>query len=85
MDAEHPALVISDITMPDGDGLEVTRHAGKQSPKIPVILVTAYHTPEIARNARQAGASAYLRKPFPNAELIAIVKTLLDKAKDGKV
>jgi DNA-binding response OmpR family regulator len=85
MDSEHPALVVSDITMPDGDGFEVARHAGKHSPKIPVILMTAYHTPEIARNARQAGAAAYLRKPFPNAELIATVKTLLGKDGSGKV
>jgi DNA-binding NtrC family response regulator len=85
MDAEHPALVVSDITMPDGDGLEVARHASKQSPKIPVILMTAYHTPEIARNAQQAGAAAYLRKPFPNADLIATVKKLLGKAEGGKV
>ena len=85
MDSEHPALVVSDITMPDGDGFEVARHAGKKSPKIPVILMTAYHTPEIARHAQQAGAVAYLRKPFPNAELIAAVKTLLGKDGSGKV
>jgi DNA-binding response OmpR family regulator len=85
IDSEGPALVISDITMPDGDGFEVARHAGKKSPKIPVVLMTAYHTPEIARNVRQVGAAAYLRKPFPNAELIATVKTLLGRNGTGKV
>ncbi|HTQ23656.1 MAG TPA: response regulator [Candidatus Binataceae bacterium] len=84
MDSERPALVVSDITMPDSDGFEMARHASKKSPKIPVVLMTAYHTPEIARNVQQAGAAGYLRKPFPNAELIAIVKMLLRQHVNGK-
>lgn len=84
IDSERPALVISDITMPDSDGFEVARHASKNSPKIPVVLMTAYHTPEIARNVEHAGAAGYLRKPFPNAELIATVKMILGQHVDGK-
>lgn len=85
MDSEHPALVVSDITMPNGDGFDVARHADKKSPKIPVVLMTAYHTPEIARNVQQAGAAAYLRKPFPIAELIATVKMILGRDGHAKV
>ncbi len=82
IDSEGPALIVSDITLLTSDGLEIVRYAHQKSPEIPVVLMTAYHTPDIARIARAAGAAAYLRKPFPNAELIATVKSLLDG--DGK-
>ncbi|HVA39976.1 MAG TPA: response regulator [Candidatus Binataceae bacterium] len=82
IDSERPALIISDITMPTKDGFEIARYVRQKSPEIPVVLMTAYHTPDIARNAQVAGAKAYLRKPFPNAELILTVKTLLGR--DGK-
>ena len=83
IDSERPALVVSDITLPASDGFEIARYVHRRSPDIPVILMTGYHTPDIARNAHAAGAAAYLRKPFPNAELISTVKTLLGG--DGKV
>lgn len=76
-DSEHPALVLSDITMPGGDGFEIARYVRGKSPATPVILMTAYHTPEVARDARMAGASAYLRKPFANKDLIAVIESLL--------
>ena len=83
IDSEHPALVVSDITMPTSDGFEIARYVRQKSPDIPVILMSAYHTPEIARNAQAVGAKAYLRKPFPNAELISTVKLLLGRDGNG--
>jgi len=78
-DSERPALVISDITLHTSNGFEIARYVHRKSPEIPVVLMTAYHTPDIARNALAAGAAAYLRKPFLNAELVSIVKSLLDR------
>jgi CheY-like chemotaxis protein len=83
IDSERPALVVSDITLPISDGFEIARHARQKSPEIPVVLMTAYHTPDIARDAQAAGAAAYLRKPFPNTDLVATVKSLLGG--DGKI
>ena len=80
IDSERPALVVADITLPTSDGFEIARYVRQSSPEIPVILMTAYHTPDIARDAQVAGAAAYLRKPFPNADLIATVKSLLGEA-----
>ena len=79
IDSERPALIVADITLPTSDGFQIARYVRQKSPEIPVILMTAYHTPDIARDAQAAGA-AYLRKPFPNADLIATVKSLLDGA-----
>lgn len=83
IDSELPALIVSDITLPISDGFEIARYARRKSPEIQVVLMTAYHTPDIARDAQAAGAAAYLRKPFPNTDLIAAVKSLLGA--DGKV
>jgi CheY-like chemotaxis protein len=80
IDSERPALVVSDICLHTSDGFEIARYVRQKSPEIPVVLMTAYHTPDIARDAQAAGAAAYLRKPFPNADLIATVKSLLDGA-----
>jgi DNA-binding NtrC family response regulator len=82
IDSERPALVVSDVTLHTSDGFEIARYAHQKSPEIPVVLMTAYHTPDLARNAHAAGAAAYLRKPFPNAELVSTVKSLLGG--DGK-
>jgi DNA-binding response OmpR family regulator len=82
IDSERPALIISDINLSASDGFEITRYVHRKSPEIPVVLMTAYHTPDMARSALASGASAYLHKPFPNAELISTVKTLLGR--DGK-
>ena len=79
IDSEHPALVISDISLPVSDGFEIVRYIHQRSPEVPVVLMTAYHTPAVARRAHAAGAAAYLRKPFPNAELISTVQMLLGK------
>lgn len=82
IDSERPALVVSDITLHNSDGFEIARYVHQKSLKIPVVLMTAYHMPDMALSAHAAGAAAYLRKPFPNAELVSIVKSLLDG--DGK-
>jgi DNA-binding NtrC family response regulator len=82
IDSEQPALVISDINLSAGDGLEIARYVHRKSADIPVVLMTAYHTPDLARSAHAAGAAAYLHKPFPNAELISTVKKLLGR--DGQ-
>lgn len=82
IDSEHIELVVSDITLPTSDGFDIARYVHQKSPDIPVVLMTAYHTPDIARRAQVVGAKAYLRKPFFNAEMLSVVKSLLGR--DGK-
>lgn len=77
-DSRQPALVLSDINLPTGDGFEIARYVIRKSPGIPVILMTAHHHTRVSGQAARAGAARYLRKPFSNAELISTVRSLLD-------
>lgn len=55
-------LVIADLRLPDGDGLDVVRAARKMP--TPVIVITGYASAASQRQAVEAGAAAYVRKPF---------------------
>jgi DNA-binding response OmpR family regulator len=76
-DSRIPALILSDINLPDGDGFEIARYVRRRSPATPVILVTTFHDLYLPEQATRAGATYYLRKPFSNLELISMVKSLL--------
>jgi len=66
--------VVSDILMPDGDGLEVVRALRKFSPSIPIILITAQGSVELAVRAISEGASDFIAKPFEIAALASLVR-----------
>jgi len=78
-DLQQPALVLSDITLAIGDGFEIARYVRGKSPGTPVVLMTGYHRADSALKASQAGAAAYLRKPFSNAELLSTINSLLQR------
>lgn len=66
--ASQPDLVITDIKMPDMDGIEAAAQiAGEQS--VPVILVSAYHDPALIARAENDHVLAYLVKPIKQADL----------------
>jgi DNA-binding NtrC family response regulator len=71
------ALVVSDIRMPDGDGLEVMRAAREISALTPVILLTAFGSVPDAVNAMKSGASEYVTKPVVFEQLMDIVERVL--------
>jgi DNA-binding response OmpR family regulator len=75
-------LVISDLRLPDGDGLDVVRAARLASP-VPVIVVTGYPSDETRRAALAAGATAFLAKPFAAAMLLAAIRSSVDGT-DGR-
>jgi two-component system response regulator AtoC len=62
--AETPDLVFMDISMPKLNGLEVLAELRKQSPTLPVVLITGYGTMQTAVKAMQLGAFEYLTKPL---------------------
>jgi DNA-binding NtrC family response regulator len=70
--------VVSDIFMPDGDGLEVVRELRAISPATPIILITAQGSVELAVRAVSEGASDFIAKPFEVAALAALVRRHLD-------
>lgn len=75
---ESPDLVISDLRLPDGDGLDVVRAARGARLSMPVIVVTGYPSDDTRRAAQAAGATAFLAKPFAAAVLLAAIRSSLD-------
>jgi DNA-binding response OmpR family regulator len=75
---EHPHLVISDLRLPDGDGLDVVRAARGLADPPSVIVVTGYPSDDARRAALAAGATAFLAKPFAAAGLLAAIRSSLD-------
>jgi CheY-like chemotaxis protein len=84
IDREAPDLVVADLRLPGADGLTVARHAHVHVPPIPVILITAYDSPQARSAAREGGVSVYLAKPFSNAAFLdAIQRALSPRPTDG--
>ena len=70
----HPFdLILVDVSLPDRNGLEVLREIRQQDAAIPVILITAYGSIDMARAAFKNGALDYITKPWSNDELLAQV------------
>jgi CheY-like chemotaxis protein len=73
-------LVIADLSLTTGgstEGLEILRFLRTQSPATPAILLTAFGTPAVEREARRRGARAVLQKPQPLPELARVADELL--------
>jgi two-component system response regulator PrrA len=80
---EPPHLVISDVRLPDGDGLDVVRAARGLPEPMPVIVVTGYPSHETRRAALAAGATTFLAKPFAAAVLLAAIRSSVDGDGEG--
>jgi len=70
-------LVVTDLKLPDGDGLEVLRLARQANPDLPVLMITAFATVETAVRALKEGAFDYLTKPFENDRFKAVIANAL--------
>ncbi|HRQ49478.1 MAG TPA: response regulator transcription factor [Agriterribacter sp.] len=70
-------LVISDISMPGGGGLEALNSIRQQLPEMPVLVLSIYPGDQFAQRVLLAGASGYLNKDAAPETLISAVKTIL--------
>jgi DNA-binding response OmpR family regulator len=75
---EAPHLVISDLRLPDGDGLDVVRAARGARAPVPVIVITGYPSDETRRAALAAGATTFLAKPFAATVLLEAIRSSVD-------
>ncbi|WP_405247943.1 sigma-54-dependent transcriptional regulator [Cellulophaga sp. Asnod2-G02] len=74
-------LLITDIQMPEVDGLELIKYASEHYPKIPKLVITGYPSVDGALNVIKSGATDYLTKPFTKEELkLAVKKSIENKA-----
>ena len=72
-------LVITDLKLPDGTGLDLIRSIHRVQRELPIILVTSYSSMESAIAALRAGAVDYIIKPFENDELLLAVERALNE------
>jgi two-component system, NtrC family, nitrogen regulation response regulator GlnG len=77
---EQPQVVVSDIRMPNGSGLDFLSEVKQKFPNIPVIIMTAYSDLESAVAAFQGGAFEYLAKPFDVDQAIEVIKRAVDES-----
>jgi DNA-binding response OmpR family regulator len=77
----NPLLVVLDVSMPGMDGIEVTRalRAEPSFAETPIILLTSHTEPDYIQAALDAGASAYVAKPFSPQELAIRIDELLGR------
>jgi DNA-binding NtrC family response regulator len=73
-------LLLTDMRMPEKDGLSLLHEVKRLRPEIPVILITAYGTIESAVNAMKEGAMDYLLKPFKMDEVELVIERALLQA-----
>ncbi len=77
--AESPALIILDIMLPKLDGYKIARMLkfDEKFSRIPIIMLTAKVQQSDIQRGKEAGADAYITKPFKAEELLAQIKQLL--------
>ena len=79
-------LVISDIRMPNMDGLTLLKNIKQTSPTLPVVMITGYPTSCPVQKAMQEGADGYLAKPFRIEKIDELMRDLLSgEGKTGTV
>ena len=76
--AKRYQLCLTDMRLPDGDGLELVRHIAAQHVDLPVAVITAFGSAESAVSALKAGAFDYISKPVSLEQLRGLVKSALE-------
>ena len=76
--AEALDVVITDLKLKDGSGLDLLNHLQENQPQVPVIIMTAYGSIESTKVALRSGAYDYLAKPFSLADLKRILSKLVE-------
>ena len=77
--AEAPDLILMDVQLPKMSGLEATRRlrADPQTAAIPIVVITSYALSGDAEKAKDAGATAYLAKPYSPRDLLAKIREIV--------
>ena len=75
----EPDLVLCDLMLPDGSGLDLLREIKAQTPSVPVVMITAHTSTKSAVDALKAGAHDYIAKPFDIDELKIIVRKAVER------
>ncbi|MBZ0157869.1 MAG: response regulator transcription factor [Alphaproteobacteria bacterium] len=79
--SRKPDLIILDLMLPDGDGIEICRTVKGKNPALPIIMLTAKDKISDKVIGLESGADDYMVKPFETLELIARIKACLRRLK----
>ncbi len=80
--AKKVDLVLTDLRMPEMDGMDLTSRVRESYPEMPVVIMTGYPSVESAVAALRSRVADYVTKPFNINELYKTVESHLDKEKD---
>jgi len=69
-----PDIVVTDLRLPDGTGIELVRHVRQQRPDVGIVVLTMYAGDEQLFEALEAGASAFVAKDAPSDDVIAAAR-----------
>jgi len=78
LEGEDFDAVLLDLMMPGVGGLETLRRIRERKPRLPVVVITGYATPEVEEQCRESGATAWLPKPFGPDELVAALEQAME-------
>jgi len=81
VDKIDPELVLLDYRMPDMNGIEVLHAVRKSKPDLPIVIITAHGSIELAVEAIKAGADDFVTKPFDPEHLALVVEKNLERSR----
>jgi two-component system nitrogen regulation response regulator GlnG len=84
LEHESPQVLVSDIRMPGGSGLELLQTVRDKVPGLPVIIMTAFSDLDSAVAAFQGGAFEYLAKPFDVDKAVELIRRAVDESMRGE-
>jgi two-component system nitrogen regulation response regulator GlnG len=80
LEGDEPQVLVSDIRMPGGSGLDLLARVKERLPGLPVIVMTAYSDLDSAVSAFQGGAFEYLPKPFDLTKAVELIRRALEES-----
>ncbi|MBI3381998.1 MAG: nitrogen regulation protein NR(I) [Aquabacterium sp.] len=80
LDDDEPQVLVSDIRMPGGSGIDLLSKVKARLPGLPVIIMTAYSDLDSAVSAFQGGAFEYLPKPFDLPKAVELIRRAVDES-----
>jgi len=80
LETDEPQVLVSDIRMPGGSGIDLLSKVKARLPGLPVIIMTAYSDLDSAVSAFQGGAFEYLPKPFDLTKAVELIRRAVDES-----